>query len=402
MFEDGARGIQKAREEAEKLGQSFDDEQLRVLAEADDAVKRLKSSWEAFATALTVRVAPAISSLLDLARGDTSNLRGGLAGDMGKDEIIRDLKRQVSVLRIQNGMPDTVYAQQLLQAAEIEARIGRIQAGGNRGTVGGFRGRVRGGVSTTNYAAIEAEEEARTAADAAMKAAAKESEKAAEAAARERHRAWELERDAVIDMHAEMEESVADALEAGGDRAELMGELALDEIVAINDAMKDQNAEMTVFTEQAARNMQDAFADFLFDPFQDGLKGMLAGFIDVIRRMVAEAAAAKIFGSMGGVEGVGASLGSLLGFANGGSFKVGGAGGTDSQLVAFKATPGEMVDVRTPGQSRGSGSITINVDARGAQQGVAQQLQSMLPAVIREAVNQSLAVAADRRSRGYA
>lgn len=45
-------------------------------------------------------------------------------------------------------------------------------------------------------------------------------------------------------------------------------------------------------------------------------------------------------------------LGGLVGFKNGGSFSVGGTGGTDSQMVAFRATPGEMVDVRKGGQAR--------------------------------------------------
>lgn len=42
----------------------------------------------------------------------------------------------------------------------------------------------------------------------------------------------------------------------------------------------------------------------------------------------------------------------LTGFQNGGSFRVGGSGDTDSQLVAFRATPNETVSVRTPGQER--------------------------------------------------
>jgi hypothetical protein len=37
-------------------------------------------------------------------------------------------------------------------------------------------------------------------------------------------------------------------------------------------------------------------------------------------------------------------------FATGGSFMVGGRGGTDSQMVAFKASPNERVTVETPGQ----------------------------------------------------
>jgi len=40
----------------------------------------------------------------------------------------------------------------------------------------------------------------------------------------------------------------------------------------------------------------------------------------------------------------------VAGFQNGGEFVVGGAGGPDSQLVQFAATPGERVNIQTPGQ----------------------------------------------------
>lgn len=50
---------------------------------------------------------------------------------------------------------------------------------------------------------------------------------------------------------------------------------------------------------QAARNMQTAFADFLFDPFSDGLDGMLKGFLKTLQRMAAEAAASQIFQLIG-------------------------------------------------------------------------------------------------------
>jgi hypothetical protein len=47
-------------------------------------------------------------------------------------------------------------------------------------------------------------------------------------------------------------------------------------------------------------------------------------------------------------------------FQQGGSFTVGGSGGPDSQLVAFRATPGEPVTV---GGGGGGVSITINNNA---------------------------------------
>lgn len=54
------------------------------------------------------------------------------------------------------------------------------------------------------------------------------------------------------------------------------------------------------------------------------------------------------------------------GFATGGSFMVGGQGGTDSQLVAFRASPDERVTIETPEQQRsGRGNVTINVNVSG-------------------------------------
>lgn len=77
------------------------------------------------------------------------------------------------------------------------------------------------------------------------------------------------------------------------------------------------------------------------------------------------------------MSGVGSSLfdtgfsGLFPGYANGGSFEVGGRGGTDANMVAFKATRGERVDI-TPagaaargggmaGRGQGGGSSVLHV-----------------------------------------
>ena len=60
-----------------------------------------------------------------------------------------------------------------------------------------------------------------------------------------------------------------------------------------NGIIEDQNKQlleqsqkkfdsMTEYAKQASRNMQDALADFFFDPFQDGLKGMLESFAETL------------------------------------------------------------------------------------------------------------------------
>ena len=55
------------------------------------------------------------------------------------------------------------------------------------------------------------------------------------------------------------------------------------------------------------------------------------------------------------------------GFATGGSFRVPGSGGTDTTPVGFWATPGETVDIRTPGQQSGGGGVTVIVNNYGNQ-----------------------------------
>lgn len=66
------------------------------------------------------------------------------------------------------------------------------------------------------------------------------------------------------------------------------------------DKLADTKDQLSVFADEAARNMQGTFADFLFDPFADGVDGMAANFGKVIQRMIAEAAAAQIMDGLFG------------------------------------------------------------------------------------------------------
>lgn len=113
--------------------------------------------------------------------------------------------------------------------------------------------------------------------------------------------------------------------------------------------------DISAFADQAARNMQDAFANFLFDPFQGGLKGMLKGFVDVIRRMIAEAAAAKIFSafSSGSKGGAGGFFGSVLGGLFGGGKAIGGPVSAGTSYLVGERGP----ELFTPGRA---GTITPN------------------------------------------
>jgi hypothetical protein len=109
-------------------------------------------------------------------------------------------------------------------------------------------------------------------------------------------------------------------LRQAGDHAGLLQVRELITAEALRD-MQDKTDQMTQFGIQAARNIQTAFADFLFDPFKDGLRGMARGFLDTVRRMAANAAAASI---MRGVLGenfekgeIGGWLGGIIGSVRG-------------------------------------------------------------------------------------
>ncbi|MEC9246274.1 MAG: phage tail tape measure protein [Pseudomonadota bacterium] len=108
--------------------------------------------------------------------------------------------------------------------------------------------------------------------------------------------------------------------------------------------------------------------------------------LDAIRSVASSILSNMNFG--GGIFGglLKGLLGGLVGFANGGSFRVGGSGGIDSQLVAFKASPNETVDIRKPGQDAGGGggyAPTYNIDARGADQAAIARLERGLSEIDR-------------------
>lgn len=116
----------------------------------------------------------------------------------------------------------------------------------------------------------------------------------------------------------------------------------------------------------------------IFSDFSDGAKGIVSNLGDFIISEITEAFAKSfIVNPLMGFLGLGGSAAApdgknvpfnflskmmhvLPGFAGGGDFTVGGSGGTDTSLVAFRATPGERVSVTRPGQGDGGGAA-VNV-----------------------------------------
>lgn len=121
--------------------------------------------------------------------------------------------------------------------------------------------------------------------------------------------------------------------------------------VPVSDAIKSLQAgfeDMFNRLDFRAKSFGQLFLDVLKSIFA---KDLAQEFISSLSKIFAKAQSG---GGSGGFWGsIIGGIGHLFGFANGGEFTVGGSGGTDSQFVAFKASPGERVSVSPPGMSGG-------------------------------------------------
>jgi hypothetical protein len=79
---------------------------------------------------------------------------------------------------------------------------------------------------------------------------------------------------------------------------------------------EEEQEQLSVFFEEASRSVQGILADFIFDPFENGLEGLADSFAKMLQRMAAEAIAAQIAEKIFGTGGTG-SGGGWLGKAAG-------------------------------------------------------------------------------------
>jgi len=132
------------------------------------------------------------------------------------------------------------------------------------------------------------------------------------------------------------------------------------------------------WTERLTKSLEDALnsvADLLFSLLKQGTSGLGGesggGFLGSIGKAVGGLfGGSGTFGSGANADGTmsvagGKSSLNLPKFATGGEFEVGGAAGIDSNIVSLRATRGEIINVRRPGDSRDEGN-SYHFDLSGA------------------------------------
>lgn len=153
-------------------------------------------------------------------------------------------------------------------------------------------------------------------------------------------------------------------------RATFAAQDNFDKLTAKAETAADQ---INVFAENAGRGIQSSLADFLFDPFEEGLDGMVKSLGKTLQRIAAEVAASEIakalFGSaVSGGSGsgwIGSAfdwVGSLFGgtFADGGSPPVGKISlvGERGPELFVPSTAGTIIPNHMLG---GSAKVSVNV-----------------------------------------
>src|SRR5690606_17644952 len=164
---------------------------------------------------------------------------------------------------------------------------------------------------------------------------------------------------------------------------------------AVEKAQKDLEAatkEWNTFKEQAARNTQDIIADTLVNGFEDGAKGILKAFGNMIVQLTAQAVAAdlagKLFGSAGGGTGDGwinaalSLFGGVAGRAAGGPVSAG-------NMYRVNEVEGEYFIPNSSGtvvplsKMKGGGQIVTNNFTIQAPQGtVSRQTEMQIAAAV--------------------
>jgi hypothetical protein len=149
-------------------------------------------------------------------------------------------------------------------------------------------------------------------------------------------------------LRAGLESARAMISETSGTLDSALGSASSQMAVAIKDAGQARDSWLSLGDAalRLAANVEKAILQLaIFDPLLNAMSGS-----ETPLPSIGGGASADLAGSLLG----------LAGFADGGDFEVGGQGGIDSSLVAFRATPGERVSI-TPATDRGgsgAGAVT--------------------------------------------
>lgn len=201
---------------------------------------------------------------------------------------------------------------------------------------------------------------------------------------------------AVDDANAALDEMGGGG--GGGGKGKGGGSGGKSKLDAIKDNVKSAATEMERMVDTIAGAMGSAFQGLIdgSKSVKDVIKDLLSQFASMLANSAFKSLVSGVLGGGGG--GFFSGIGKLFGFARGGTILPGGSGGIDSQLVAFRKSPNERVDITKPGQSLTNGEqnvhVTVSVDDDG-------KVQAYVSNMGRQAAQAGAAVAVNQVKNGF-
>lgn len=371
LIAEGSDGIRKLISEQERMGNVFNDDQLRRMADVDDAIKRLDSSWTRFWRTLTTKVSPALSTILDLLSGAGKGQQWALLQASAK--LAADIKYAASY-------GDKVRVDKLTaERNEIERSLLAFSKGpsSRRGSAANVTTGAPPGFAPVGSSADRGEiSEVMT------------------TAVRLFDRSTAVLGTKASALDAETLENTR--FDQFGDQLNEVLERTTHDFHELNEASRQASDAMQVYADESMRGIQRSLSEFFLDPAREGIKGLGRSIVDVFRETFANILAAKVAsGLFGSVDAKGSLSGGLLSGAINALFGGGKASGGPvdvgrSYLVGERGpelfTPGRNGFITPNGAGGGAVTIYQNVDARGATVDAIKLLPSAMKAASDDAV----------------
>jgi hypothetical protein len=413
MLNEGEAGLRAMYEEAQQLGVVLDTETAAAAERFNDNLTRLGKTQDGIVTKITAGMLPSLDRLIASLAGASRNTEGLKTVGRGLGIVMN------SIIAVFVGVAGAIWAAGLNMAAFVKTmeRVIHLDFAGAAAAWELGSGRamnsIRGTLSQINalFSTVEAGntalpalaedlEDVSTASGGARRsterltAAQRDQQQAAAEMAREAAQVYEQTRTPAEQYATEVERltrllnaaaisqdtfnramreanirrDAEDPLSQAGQRiAEQNREEAEKRREDAIQFAADHEENLRASTYDGIRSGLQAAADgnlgqYLAQRLRDAL---FDGLADTLTNMLRGPKGSSGGGAMGWLGAVGSVLktfaGGLPGFKTGGSFKVGGSGGADSQLMQFRATPGEMVDIRRPGQDQRGGQMAVHV-----------------------------------------
>lgn len=324
--------ITQVRENIEEAAGRFDDAGNRAtfLSEAVDAVRNSTAQTPEDVQQLSVWLATLYQSLKrveDQAGGTGRELgegsdftSGAREAEEATQELLERIREQRDELKFTT--QEIVRQSQAYQQAPpaIQAKIDAL---------------------LEEIAALEAKEEAeeraQEAAEERLEALDRQQQRVRENRRRRRQQIREQQRQFLADLQLEEVRSEIRRTEQAADR---MASTVVSTFADMASGSQGPIQAIIGLIQDLIQQLAQLAAQELFlSLFQDVFSGLIGGGIPDAPAAIPEPAAPDL-----------SFTDSLPGFQEGGSFRVGGAGGPDSQSVAFRASPGELVSVLTKEQ----------------------------------------------------